>query len=120
MRQRKTWGKLTSGEDAIAAAQRSFAQPPRAFTARQRDAQRRAKRGAEAPGQRTARGRLLRRVGQPFARLRCTEPVRFEQLAENTRRRTPGIAASLIPRYSFTDARCCEQFLENLIVRVQE
>ena len=34
-------------------------QPPRAFTLRQRDPQGRTKRGAEAPGQRTARGRLL-------------------------------------------------------------
>src|SRR5437764_13187462 len=48
----------------IAFIERSFAQPPRAFTLRQRDAKRRAKRGAEAPGQRTARGRLLRRVGR--------------------------------------------------------
>jgi hypothetical protein len=36
-----------------------FTQPPRAFTLQRRDAERRAKRGAEAPGQRTARGRLL-------------------------------------------------------------
>jgi hypothetical protein len=41
---------------------RSFAQPTRAFTLRPRDAKRRAKRGAEATGQRTARGRLLRGV----------------------------------------------------------
>src|SRR5262249_35921561 len=34
-----------------------------AFTIRRRDAQRRAKRGAEAPGQRTAASRLQRRVG---------------------------------------------------------
>ena len=39
----------------ILTAQRSFTQPPRAFTFRQRDAQRRAKRGAEAPGQRNGR-----------------------------------------------------------------
>src|SRR5437660_11097094 len=50
------------------AAQRSFAQPHAAFTLRQRDAKRRAKRGAEAPGQRTAACRLLRRVRPPVIR----------------------------------------------------
>src|SRR5882724_6088056 len=61
----KYWNRSRARDDAkneVPAAQRSFAQPLAAFTLRQRDAQRRAKRGAEAPGQRTARGRLLRRV----------------------------------------------------------
>src|SRR5256885_11212 len=66
-------------DSVIASGQRSFAQPTRAFTFRQRDAKRRAKRGAEAPGQRTARGRLLRRVSQRF------EP----KLGQSTKRDDP-------------------------------
>ena len=43
----------------IAFIERSFTQPPRAFTTQRRDATRRAGRAAEAAGRRTARGRLL-------------------------------------------------------------
>jgi hypothetical protein len=67
---------LSCGESA----HRSFAQPLAAFTLRQRDAQRRAKRGAEAPGQRTAASRLLRRVGQP--RPRAVLIFRFGLIAD--------------------------------------
>ena len=45
--------------------QRSLAEPRSGSTFQQRDAQRRAKRGAEAPGQRTPLRRLLPRVGPP-------------------------------------------------------
>ena len=61
-------------------AQRSFAQPLAAFTVQQRDAQRRAKRGAEAPGQRTAARRLLRRVRRRPAALKLRAKVKVAPL----------------------------------------
>lgn len=48
----------------IASAQRFYAEPRGGFTFQPRDAQRRAKRGAEAPGQQTPLRRLLRGVGR--------------------------------------------------------
>src|SRR5205807_10033726 len=59
----------------IPTAQRSFAQPRAAFTLQQRDAQRRAKRGAEAPGQRAAPRRLLPRVSRPVLRVKPLAPI---------------------------------------------
>ena len=47
------------------AAQRTDAEPRSGSTFQRRDAQRRAKRGAEAPGQRAPLRRLLQRVGRP-------------------------------------------------------
>src|SRR5437016_10430583 len=77
----------------LAAAQRSFTQPPRAFTLRQRDPKGRAKRGAEAPGQRTARGRLLRRVSRRLtkrlAKIRSNDEIFLAKKA--TIARTVGI-----------------------------
>src|ERR1041385_3882805 len=57
----------------------SAVQPRALFSARLRDAQRRAKRGAEAPGQQTSVRRLLARVGPPmhlaFVQNRATRTI---------------------------------------------
>src|SRR5262249_55558183 len=63
----------------------SAIQPRAAFSARLRDAQRRAKRGAEAPGQETGARRLRWRVGplmqSPFALLALVESNTARKLA---------------------------------------
>src|SRR5947208_4620020 len=58
-----------------ASAQRIYAEPRSGSTFQRRDAQRRTKRGAEAPGRRTPLRRLLRGVGRPILPVKPLAPI---------------------------------------------